>query len=390
MIDRIASGAFCEETPLDRQDRTTGPLAGLTFGVKDLFDVAGLPTGAGSPDWRATHPVPTTTAPAVQALLDAGARLVGKTRTDELAWSLTGENHHYGTPRNAAASGRIPGGSSSGSASATAAGLVDVALGSDTGGSVRLPASFCGLYGLRTSHGRIPLAGAVPLAPSYDTVGWFARDPGLLARVGAVLLGDGPAPVPIRHLVIARDLFALVGTAVTEALRPALERIAAMLGPATAITVADGALPDWRETFRIVQSAEAWSVHGAWIERVRPMLGPGVRERFAAAAALDPAAVAAARASRTAIATRMRRLVPPGTAMLAPVAAGIAPRRDSPAAELDAMRATALTLLCPAGHAGLPEIALPVATLEGCPLGLGIIGAAGADEALLALAERLG
>src|SRR5262249_22472026 len=156
--------------------------------------------------------------------LDAGARLVGKTMTDELAWSLNGENFHYGTPVNPKAPGRIPGGSSSGSAAAVAGGLVDFAVGSDTGGSGRLPASYCGIFGIRPTPGRIPIAGAVPLAPSYDTVGWFARDGALLARVGAVLLGSGPASEQPRRLLIAEDLFQAAGPAATDALQDGIKR----------------------------------------------------------------------------------------------------------------------------------------------------------------------
>lgn len=379
-------GAFCAYPAAERDGHPGGPLAGVTFAAKDLFDVAGLPTGAGSPEWLASHAAAATTAPAVQRLLAAGARLVGKTHTDELAWSLNGQNHHYGTPVNVAAPGRLPGGSSSGSAAATAAGLVDVALGTDTGGSVRLPASYGGLYGLRTTHGRIPLAGVVPLAPSYDTVGWFARDPALFAEVGTALLADArPATAPTA-LLLATDLFAMAGEAVTAALRPAVERLASRIGPATPVDVAEGRLALWRDAFRIIQSAEAWRTHGAWIEAVRPALGPGIRERFAAAAVIDPAQLEEARALREQVRRRLVALLPPGAIMLAPVTPGIAPLVGTPEPRLDAFRATALALLCPAGHAGLPQVALPVARLEGCPLGLGLMAGPGEDDSLLAIA----
>lgn len=383
VIDTVS--AFCAYAA-EREGRVGGALAGVTFAAKDLFDVAGVPTGAGSPQWLESHPVPTATAPAVQRLLDAGARLVGKTHTDELAWSLNGQNHHYGTPSNVAAPGRLPGGSSSGSAAATAAGLVDVALGSDTGGSVRLPASYGGLYGIRTTHGRISLAGVVPLAPSYDTVGWFARDPALFAKVGTALLVDARPVAKPRRLLLARDLFAMAGRSVTAALDPAIQRFVARIGPAEPIDLASGQLASWRDAFRTLQSAEAWSSHGAWIEAVRPTFGPGVRERFADAARLDPAQVAAARALREQVRRRLAMLLPPGTVLLAPVTPGIAPLIGTPAPELDVFRAAALALLCPAGHAGLPQLSLPIATLEGCPLGLGILAGAGEDESLLALA----
>jgi amidase len=385
------TGPFCAYGAPDLSTRTEGPLAGLSFGVKDLFDVEGLPTGAGSPDWLATHPVATRTAPAVATLLDAGARLVGKTMTDEMAWSLNGQNAHYGTPANPAAPDRIPGGSSSGSASATAAGLVDFAVGSDTGGSVRLPASYCGIYGMRPTHGRIAIDGAVPLAPSYDTVGWFARDPQMLARVGAVLLGEPPSsapPAPPR-LLIAEDLFELAGPAVAEALAAALATVRSIAGEVQSIVLADGRLTDWRNAFRIIQSAEAWASHGAWITQYRPSFGPGVCDRFAAAAHVDPGELAAARELRARIRERIDAILHAGTIVVAPTAPGPAPLRTAADADLEAFRAKALALLCTAGHCGLPQISLPLGGIDGAPIGLSLIGARGEDLALLGVACRL-
>ena len=180
--------AFCSHSTAALKGAPGGPLAGLTFAAKDLFDIAGHVTGAGNPDWLRLHTPAPRTAPVVQTLLDAGADMVGKTHTDELSRGIFGENAHYGTPTNPRAPGRVPGGSSSGSAAAVAGGLVDFALGTDTGGSVRIPASFCGIFGIRPTHGRLSLDGVVGQAPSFDTVGWLARDADLLARVGAVLL----------------------------------------------------------------------------------------------------------------------------------------------------------------------------------------------------------
>jgi amidase len=179
-----------------------GPLAGVPFAVKDIFDVAGVITGCGNPDWLASHAPARANAAAVDALLGAGARLVGKTITEELAFSVIGSNPYYGTPKNVAAPGRVPGGSSSGSAAAVGGGLMPLALGSDTGGSVRVPASYNGIYGMRPSHGRISLEGVMPLAPSFDTVGWFARDPQLFATAGRVLLDDAASGgLPARALI---------------------------------------------------------------------------------------------------------------------------------------------------------------------------------------------
>jgi len=180
----------------------SGALDGLNFAVKDLFDLAGTVTGCGNPTWAATHFPAVAHAVVVECLLQAGARCVGKTLTDEFAFSLVGENHFYGTPPNPKAPDRVPGGSSCGSASVVAAGLADFALGTDTAGSVRVPAANCGIPGLRPTWGRISVAGVQPLAPSFDTVGFFAGDLEVLARVAGVLLPSDVAPPPIRRVLM--------------------------------------------------------------------------------------------------------------------------------------------------------------------------------------------
>src|SRR5213080_160645 len=207
-----------------------GLLTGLTFTAKDLFDVAGHPTGGGNPDWAQQNPVPTRHAWAVQHLLDAGATLIGKTVTDEVSLGILGENPFDGTALNPKAPDRVPGGSSSGSASAVAQALCDTALGTDTGGSVRVPASFCGLYGIRPTHGRLNLAGMMSQAPSSDTTGWFARDADAFARVSAVMLGEAiPDALPNR-LIVATDAFALAKPETAAALQPLVEKLGALLG----------------------------------------------------------------------------------------------------------------------------------------------------------------
>jgi len=382
--------AFCDHGRIELQTHQDGPLAGLTFAVKDFFDIAGVPTGAGSPEWLATHEVPTQSAPVVTRLLNAGGRLMGKTHTDELAWSLNGENAHYGTPINPAAPDRIPGGSSSGSAAAAAGGLVDFAIGSDTGGSVRLPASYCGVYGIRTTRGRVPILGAVPLAPSYDTVGWFARSPEIMERVGSVLLDGVRTPRrPIRAL-IARDFFDAVDPRLFEVLQPSIKRLTEWVGQSEQVDVAGAEIGSWRNAFRLIQSEEAWAAHGEWIEKVRPALGPGVKERFAAAAVIDPADVAQARILRSKITATMLALMKDDTVLILPTSPGIAPMRDTEGEALDRFRARALELLCPAGHAGLPQISLPLGSLDGCPVGLSIMGARNCDEDLIHIAVELG
>ncbi len=389
ILDRDNLGAFCRHTHVEMQGAAGGPLAGLAFAAKDIYDVAGAKTGFGCPDWLRTHEPAARTAPAVQVLLDAGARLVGKTHTEEMAWSLTGENAHYGTPVNVAAPGRVPGGSSSGSAAAVAAGLVDFALGSDTGGSVRLPASYCGILGLRPTHGRISLEGVCPLAPSLDTCGWFARDAGVFERVGRVLLADdAPARRPGR-LLLARDAFALADPGAEAALQPALERVAALLGKPEAVTVGDEPLAQWTDHFRFPQGAEAWAAHGEWIARVQPQFGPAIKGRFEWAATVKPEEVARARARREEITRRMNDLLRDGAVLALPSAPGAALPRNSPPEVVDGLRARALPMLCIAGLARLPQVSLPLATLDGCPLGLSLVAARGNDTMLLALAKAL-
>ncbi|WP_020179138.1 amidase [Methylopila sp. M107] len=378
--------AFVEHGFVERDGAPDGPLAGLTFALKDLFDLAGAATGAGNPDWLASHAVPTETAPVAELLLAAGARLVGKTHTDEIAWSLNGENAHYGTPENVAAPGRIPGGSSSGSAAATAAALVDFAIGTDTGGSVRLPASYCGIFGIRPTHGRVPLDRAVPLAPSYDTAGWFARDAKVLARVGAVLLGPRKAPAAPTRLLIADDMFSRADDATRLALASEVERAKALFGTIEHVEAAGDQAADWRNVFRVIQSAEAWALHRDWVLRVKPRFGSGVKERFEAASQIGDDEISAAKALREKIRARMEALVTPGTILLLPTVPGVAPKRETPEAELNVFRAKALEMLSPAGHAGMPQISLPAAKVDGLPVGLSMVAARGQDEALLELA----
>ena len=383
-------GAFCQENHAALTGSGQGPLAGLTFAAKDVFDIAGSRTGFGNPAWLESHPRLVHTAPAVQLLLDAGADMVGKTLTDEITYSLSGQNFHYGTPVNSAAPGRIPGGSSSGSASAVAGGLVDFALGTDCGGSVRLPASYCGILGIRPSHGRVSLEGVAPFTWSFDVAGWFARDADVFARVGDVLLDDGGEVPASRRLLYAQDAFGLVDREVADALAPAVDAAAGIIGSRADITVSPDGLPGWYETFRVIQAWEIWSNHAAWVEEVKPEFGPGIRERFEWASRVTQAEVEAARIRRGAIVERIGSLFEEGDVLCLPTSPRVAPPVDAPTDELEnRVRAQAMSLLCIAGLAGLPQVSLPLASLGGLPLGFSLVGPRGTDRQLLALASRL-
>ncbi len=371
----------------------TGPLAGLTAVVKDMYAIAGERAGGGNPDWLAHATPASQNSDAVQRLIDAGASITGKAICDEFFYSVAGMNAHYGTPPNLRAPGRIPGGSSSGSAAATAAGVCDFALGSDTGGSVRVPASFCGLYGIRTTHGRVATAGCMDMSPSFDTIGWFANGPGVFSRVGTVLLGGATTDAAIANLIIADDAFVEADDAVTALLRDALARMAPALPKPTHTRVAPGGLDEsldsWREAVRIIQAYEIWQVYGAFVQSKKPRFGPGVAERMKTASTTTAAQAAVARDTHAAVRTKLHALVKPGTVVAVPTAPCIAPLIETPAATMESFRLRVMRLTCIAGLGGLPQVSLPVGTISGCPVGLSFIGWAGGDEALLELAARL-
>jgi amidase len=388
MIDDRHAHAFVPypEAPVPRA--SDGALAGLSFAAKDLFDVAGYPTGGGSPIVLALSGIKTRSAPTVQRLLDAGARFVGKTVTDELAFSLNGQNAHFGAPVNGAAPDRISGGSSSGSASAVSNGLCDLALGTDTGGSVRAPASHCGLYGLRPTHGRVSLQGTLDLAPSFDTCGWFTRDAATFVRVADVLLGRDTVPAPTR-LLWPVDLWTQLATPAEASAAAAAARVQAVLGNATPVTVALDSLDAMFWAFRQLQGREAWLTHGPMIERYAPPLGPGVAERFAFSRGVTDAQVADAMASRSRFTAHLEALLGPDGVLLLPTLPDIAPLRAEPESALEDYRNRAVRLLCVAGLAGLPQLNLPLAGRDAAPMGLSLLGPRGSDRALGAMALKL-
>ena len=382
--------AFMPYPPVAVPGAADGPLAGLTFAAKDLYDVAGYPTGGGSPHILAMSGVKARTAPAVQMLLDAGARFVGKTHTDELAFSLNGKNAHFGTPVNGGAPDRIPGGSSSGSASAVSNGLCDLALGSDTGGSVRGPASHCGLFGLRPSHARISLEGCLDLAPSFDTCGFFARDAATFVAASAVLLGTDRSPLPKRpRLLLAADAFAMLDVEVRAVLAPLVQTIEAELGQADLVEAAESGFESLYWTFRRLQGYEAWTVDGPMIERFAPPLGAGVAERFAFSREVTQDQAAEASIARTAFSREFRTLLGDDGVMILPTMPDVAPLLTESEDALDGYRNKALNLLCLSGLSGTPQVSMPLAGRLGAPLGISLIGPAGSDLSLVRLAARL-
>lgn len=367
----------------------SGPLAGLRFAAKDVFDVAGHPTGAGNPAWLDTHPVPAANSPIIDTLLQAGATLVGKTLTDELAYSIHGDNIHYGTPRNVKAPGRVPGGSSSGSVAAVAAGLCDFALGTDTGGSTRVPASYCGVWGIRTTHGLLPREGMVPLNPGFDTPTWFAHDPGTFLKVAgcllpvagragftrALLLSDALAEADERFHAVAGRVHAL---------------LSARLESAIVRACAQGDdLEEWRRTYVTLSGHEAWKAHGAWIAQHKPRFSPAIAGRWQMAQAVSADAAVAAMDNKQRIRDHVRGLLGEAGVAILPSAASAAPTLTATADEVDAIRTRCFRITCIAGLAGLPQVSIPFTCPDGLPVGISLLGPAGSDRALVELAVAL-
>jgi amidase len=385
----LATGAFCPHGDFEIAGAAGGPLHGLTFATKDIFDLAGRVTGCGNPDWLASHAPAAKNAAAVQTLLDAGARMLGKTITDELAFSLNGQNFHYGTPRNAVTPERVPGGSSCGSASAVGHGIVDLALGSDTGGSVRIPACLNGIFGIRPTHDALDSTGVMPLARSFDTVGWFARDARTLSRAGDVLLPADRPGVALNRIYIARDAFAVADQPVADAVRTAIAKAALPVAVEFDLAAELGGLPEWLKRFRRAQPREIWAEHGAWIESRKPRFGPEIAERFALAKSVAATPEGDDQDFRARISAHLDRVLGLEGVLLIPTAGTIAPRLDAGKDELVHFRDRTLSLTSIAGLGRLPQVQLPAGRVDGTAIGLSLIGPRGSDRALLQLVEQM-
>ncbi len=382
--EEIRRLAFVEHGTQPLRLTQQGPLSDLSFAAKDLMDVAGYKSAWGNPDRLRDTTEATATAPAVLTTLMAGATLIGKTQTDELACGMFGMNPHFGTPINPKAPDRVPGGSSSGSASAVAAGLCDFALGTDTGGSIRVPASFCGLYGLRSTYGRISVAGIMAMAPSFDSVGWLARDTRIMTRVAAIYFGAaGRLPAP--RLLLARDAFDIPVRSIGDALLP----FARSLGRATELTLFTEGVAHWLDTFRPLQLHDLWATLGAWCKMPGRTLSQAVAERIELASTVDPANHAAAVVRREALTDQLTALLGDDGVLMLPTAHDLPPCRDAPVSAQIAFREKTLALTCVASLCRLPQINIPAVTVDGCPVGLSFIAGPRGDQLLLALAERL-
>ncbi|MDP4097990.1 amidase [Paenibacillus sp. P96] len=366
-----------------------GTLGGLSFMVKDVFAVRDYTNGAGNPRWLETHGPAAEHAEVVSLLLQQGARLTGMTHTDELMFSLNGENVHYGPPVNPKAPDRIPGGSSNGSAVAVAAGLADFALGTDTGGSVRVPSSYCGVYGMRPTHGIVSEKGVIPLARSFDTVGWMARDPETLRRVGEVLLPESVSASGFSRVLIGEDAWELADAESKEALASYLELLRGSAASHEAVRIAPQGLPEWMTMFRTIQGYEIWQEHGAWIERERPIFGPDIAGRFSWASTLERADQEKEAERRLEVRKHMAGLLGTDSVLVIPTTTGAAPKLGLSGPLIEERRVQTMRLTCIAGLSGLPQLTIPAAVAGGCPVGISLIAGPGQDRRLLEWAASL-
>ncbi|CAL0320982.1 unnamed protein product [Lupinus luteus] len=412
-------GAYVEKfllSPPTSPPHAALPLNSLTFAVKDIFDIEGYVAGFGNPDWARTHPAATSTAPTVLALLRAGATCVGKTVMDEMAYSINGENIHYGTPRNPCAADRVPGGSSSGSAVAVGALLVDFSIGTDTGGSVRVPASYCGIFGFRPSHGIISTAGVIPMAQSFDTVGWFARDPTILSRVGRVLL-QLPELVPVKpsSIIIAKDCFQLSSipyNLVNRIVIKAVEKLYGgnvlkheILGEYVRTNVPSlnhfltqenkdqvyniPSLASLSSAMRLLQRFEFKNNHAEWVSKVKPDLGPGISERVADALKTTGENIDICHSIKGELRDALTALLGDFGVLMIPTVPGPPPKLQTNPSELEIFRARAFSLLSIVGVSGFCQVNIPLKMYNNLPISISLVARHGADGFLLQLVESI-
>ncbi|CAA0825335.1 Amidase 1 [Striga hermonthica] len=412
-------GAFVEKFTLLPKHSSSHQLAltGLTFAVKDIFDVEGCVTGFGNPDWARTHSVAKSTAEAVRLMLEAGATCVGKTVMDEMAYSINGENVHYGTPTNPCAADRVPGGSSSGSAVAVGAMLADFSLGTDTGGSVRVPASYCRILGFRPSHGEVSTDGVIPMAQSFDTVGWFARDPSILKQVGKILLrlqDDIPA-AKLGQLIIAQDCFNLLSIPP----EPFIDILVASVGKLYGSEKIEFTnLGDFVETkvpslkhfmgdftkrednnipsltalstaMRLLQRYEFKNNHGEWVHTVKPDLGPGISERVQEALRTTDENTDICYLLRNELREALSDLLGDFGILALPIVPGHPPKLQTNPTTLEDFRAKAFSLLSVAGVSGFCQVSIPLGMQEGLPVSISLMAKHGSDGFLLGFVEAL-
>ncbi len=376
--------SFVRDNHIAIEGLNEGRLKKYKFAAKDVFRIKGSTWGNGHPEWLANSEPDKFTASAIKKLLDTGADLVGKTVCDELCYSISGENWHYGNPLNAADTRRLAGGSSSGSAVATAAGLVDFALGSDCLGSVRVPASYNGVIGLRPTYDRIANDGEVPYCESMDVLGYFASEVEVFQDVTTTLMEEDSEQVNFKKILVIEDAFEIVDTEVRDAFKETIDEIGADLGIVESVRIADEGLDYWvKEVFQIVQGYEVWDSYGGFINKYQPRLSPGPKERLKNASMISKADYLKAKEKQIEFAQRIDKLLADGAVLILPTTSSIAPLRTASLEEIDRLRGQSSKLLIISALAGIPQITLPLLSLDDAPLGVSLMSAKNTDRRLV-------
>jgi Asp-tRNA(Asn)/Glu-tRNA(Gln) amidotransferase A subunit family amidase len=372
------------------QKEITGLLVDTRLAVKDLFAVQGYKNSAGNPDWYRTHSEADQTAIALDKLMNEGSTFVGFTHTDELAYSLEGNNDHFGASDNPKKRGYACGGSSMGSAAAVASQWADIGLGTDTGGSIRVPASYCGLFGMRPSHGVISTEGLIGLAPSFDTVGWFARDAQLLSTVGDILLPLNQTEI-IETLVVCPDVFELVDASLRPSIESTIERIRPFFKRVVYQRLTGTKFNDLNEVFRVLQGREIAENHREWIESTHPSFTPTVQSRLDMAFAISRDEQRAAKKVQKEFVAHLKNILPTNAVLFLPTTPSVAPEIGE---DVSSLRSRLLQLTAFAGLSGSPQVHLPLTPLPqgkraSFPYGFSLLSHRNSDLALLSCVKEL-
>lgn len=375
--------AFVRANHIALKGLDRGRLRGLTFAAKDVFKILGSTYGNGHPDWLRTNPPDDFTSGTITKLLEEGADLVGKTVCDELCFSISGENWNYGSPLNPLDLTRFAGGSSSGSAVAVSSGLADFAIGSDCLGSVRVPASYTGVLGMRPSYARVPNDGEAPYCKSMDVLGYMSACPETFHRVSEVLLGEDQTPIKYRRLLVAQDFFDLVDESLQEPVRLALDHLKAGFEKADSERLFEDRIDDWVKTFRTVQGYEVWESYGSWINKYRPPLSRGPKERLAWASTLTLQEYRNALEEREEIIRSIHEIVSNDTILCIPTTCSMPPFKNDTAERINDIRMKSSKFLAISPLSNTPHLTLPLVWDEGVSLGISLIGAAGSDMSLI-------
>ena len=358
-----------------------GPLSDLTFVVKDMCEIKGFKSSCGNPDFYEKCLPADDFAPFLKDILNKGATLKGITICDEFFYSLIGENGHYGTPANLNAPGCVPGGSSSGSAAALTTNLYDFSIGSDTGGSVRVPASFCGLLGIRPTHNRINTKGVYPMAPTFDTIGWFAKDIKTFKKIGFTVLNQkDKTKNSFKDFVIAEDILELANPNIIHLFNnyinnsfPEIKKI--RLSKQTKDVIADN--------FRILQGGEIVENVIPWILKNKPKISPEINNRIEMAIKITKDEINQAVKFRENLKKEIELTLPEGLIALFPTTPFSSPKCGQSDEQLSSYRKKLMEFTSIAGMTSRPQISIPKFKDNTGPIGISLLGWRYSDEILL-------